>query len=352
MAELIGVQAEEGDCLLLGWQHDGDAVWVLIDGGPPKTYRRSLEPTLAELGVGHLHLVINSHVDADHVAGLLELFSERIHGETAPTMAELWHNQFAQTIDKNGTVKAKLKALAGLAALPASLSAMGRETLDSYAQGGKLVKLAAEAEVSVNASNDGKPWVLDGPPVVLELAGGLTARLVGPTRANLAALEAAWIDYLEKVEAKPAAMADKSKPNLSSIQLLVEHDGKTMLLTGDGRGDHLLEGLESQGLLDGDGGIDVDILKVPHHGSQRNVDAKFFERVRAKQYLISANGKHGNPDPPTLGWILAAAKKQAREIEMVFTNALPQIDEFANALAPGDPCKIRVRDPGSQFIRV
>jgi hypothetical protein len=39
-----------------------------------------------------------------------------------------------------------------------------------------------------------------------------------------------------------AAMADRSIPNLSSIMILAEADeGKKILFTGDGRGDHLLQ---------------------------------------------------------------------------------------------------------------
>ena len=47
-----------------------------------------------------------------------------------------------------------------------------------------------------------------------------------------------------------AAFVDKSVPNLSSIVVLAELGGKSMLLTGDARGDKILEGMELAGLLE------------------------------------------------------------------------------------------------------
>ena len=46
-----------------------------------------------------------------------------------------------------------------------------------------------------------------------------------------------------------------------------------MLLTGDVRGDHVVSGLQRANLLPG-GKAHVDILKIPHHGSDRTVDTE------------------------------------------------------------------------------
>ena len=44
-----------------------------------------------------------------------------------------------------------------------------------------------------------------------------------------------------------------------------------MLLTGDARGDDVLAGLREAGLLRRSP-LHVDVLKLPHHGSDRNVE--------------------------------------------------------------------------------
>lgn len=73
-----------------------------------------------------------------------------------------------------------------------------------------------------------------------------------------------------------------------------------------------------------------DILKVPHHGSDRNVTREFFENVTADQYIISADGKHGNPDYATLAWIVESAQMQQRNIEIFLTNKTETVNKFIN----------------------
>jgi hypothetical protein len=59
------------------------------------------------------------------------------------------------------------------------------------------------------------------------------------------------------------------------------------ILTGDARGDKILEGLELVGLLEKGGNMHVDVLKVPHHGSDNNMAPIFFTRVTADHYVFS-----------------------------------------------------------------
>ena len=131
------------------------------------------------------------------------------------------------------------------------------------------------------------------------------------------------------------ANADKSVPNLSSIVLLAECDGKTILLTGDARSDHILDGLKQAGVLT-DGKLHVDVLKVAHHGSDRNDTAKFFKTVTADTYVISANGKDDNPDYETLKWIVEAAHSAGRKIDIVVTNATPSTKKLKQSHKPSD----------------
>ena len=55
-----------------------------------------------------------------------------------------------------------------------------------------------------------------------------------------------------------------------------------------------------------DGKMQVDLLKVPHHGSSNNVDDDFFERIIAKHYVFSGNGDYGNPERETLEMLFHA----------------------------------------------
>ena len=123
--------------------------------------------------------------------------------------------------------------------------------------------------------------------MALELMA-LKFTILGPLRHRVVDLQKEWDAKLKAMKkAKPAeaqAIAaeflDKSVFNLSSIAVLAEVDGKRMLLTGDARGDDVLAGLQAAKLLK-NGRCKVDVLKLPHHGSDRNVATEFFEQISA-----------------------------------------------------------------------
>ena len=357
------VHAHEGDSFLLLYGSAANRRALLCDGGPRDTFEPHLRETLEGLGIDTLDAVILSHVDNDHVLGLLDLFAKvrdqrAAHETPLVAVGDVWINEFDRTVDRSGTLQPRLAGVLQSMAAQSMSMTIASAALAGVREGHKLNVMARQLGLQVNGVRTGGPFLADG-SAPFDLFD-LNIRIVGPTRANLDALAAAWAAWLDKQEDKIgrgkfnlAAMADKSVPNLSSIQLLVTGSGKTLLLTGDGRGDHLLEALNEAGLLDEDGAIEVDLLKVPHHGSDRNVTRRFFEQVRARTYVISANGKHGNPDLPTLEWIIASAAEAPDPITIVVTNQTKSVDQVTKALPPDDNnYRLRVRTPNEHFIDV
>jgi hypothetical protein len=110
--------------------------------------------------------------------------------------------------------------------------------------------------------------------------------------------------------------------------LFAKAEGRTMLLTGDGRSDHLLDGLLQAGLLDINGSLHVDLLKLPHHGSNRNITKTFFRKITADTYVASANGRDGNPDLATLIWLVESAAERGQSIEIAVTNDTPSVQQL------------------------
>lgn len=74
-------------------------------------------------------------------------------------------------------------------------------------------------------------------------------------------------------ESKP--IVDSSITNLSGIMFIVESEGKRMLFTGSCLGSDIVESLSLRGLLDSEGKLHVDVLKVPYHGEKECVRAIF-----------------------------------------------------------------------------
>jgi beta-lactamase superfamily II metal-dependent hydrolase len=337
MLNLYVIQAEEGDCLILEHGTPQCPRFLLIDGGPDTIYDAHLRPVLQGIReAGHnLELVVLSHVDDDHVNGLLDMVAElqqqRDSGvpETMP-VGELWHNTFSQTV--GGDVETRFRSLVEGAVVARSVAGRSARAGRSIRQGDELTRFAVGLQIPINPGFPPQHLIcLDDQPDPLRL-GDLTLRVVGPTRSNLERLRRKWLKWLEQNEkpilsrdpneaAAAVRKADNSVPNLSSIMLLAEADGTKVLLTGDGRGDHLLDGLAQAGLLDPEGRLHVDVLKVPHHGSSRNANRVFFQTVTADTYVVSANGKHDNPDLAVLRWIVETAREDERPITVYATNA-------------------------------
>jgi hypothetical protein len=340
---LRAIQAEFGDCLIVEFGSEQERRFLLIDGGPPETYTNHLEPELVEIAAhgGRVDLAVLSHVDNDHVVGLAELLvqlreqRENAQAETVQVV-ELWHNSFARTVDLAGDISPRLRAMLA-AAGPQTMGSTGIALL-GIAEGDKLRRDALALGVPINREFPGDLICVDDAPAPVTLAN-LTLTVVGPTRGNLAELQREWHEWLDAHEDAVddpfvAAMADRSVPNLSSIMLLAEADDKRLLLTGDGRMDHLLAGLDKAGALQPDGSLHVDVLKVAHHGSERNTTREFFRTVTADTYVLSANGRDGNPDLATLIWIVEAAKGDGRTVDIVVTNSTPSTIQLQREYQP------------------
>lgn len=344
MFKLHVVQAQYGDSLLLEYGTATSPRFMLIDGGPPMTYQQHLRAVLEDIvQTGKLDLVALSHVDADHIIGLLDYFAElrtENGAGTLPAVKGLWHNSFARAIDPSGEIRSRLQGLMTVEA--ASVMAHAGMAINGIAEGNSLRLAAQTLQIPINSGFPDDLILVDTATDPVKF-GNLRLQIVGPTQANLDALQKQWEEWLEKHEeainsGDPFLMAnsDRSVPNLSSIMFLAKADGKTILFTGDGRSDHLLQGLGQAGLLDEDGKLHIDVLKLPHHGSNRNMTKKFFKAVTADTYVASANGRDDNPDLATLIWLVEAARDQSRKVKIVVTNRTPSVEKLLEEYDPAE----------------
>jgi hypothetical protein len=104
-------------------------------------------------------------------------------------------------------------------------------------------------------------------------------------------------------------LGDRKKvtvPNLASLMLLVEEDGKTALLTGDGHWEDILKGLDLYQRRNEQGQLHVNVLKVQHHGGEHNISPAFAALITADHYVFCGNGEHANPDPRVVDLVIDA----------------------------------------------
>ena len=372
--------AEEGDCLLLHWGTRDEPKIALIDGGPGRVFENHLEERLdaiaanLELEPLPLEVVMVSHMDSDHIVGVKKLLAKlrRQIVTNAPTedrtvaVRRVWLNVFNDVLGDSldryyKTLTASLEANVNgrpskeveervekeLEAknFDVEEAAFHAQTIAAVLAGhgeGRTVRDdhrflfeqgQCDALNAPFATGTGKATLItrERTPQPIDLEG-LDIVVAGPSNAEIKALQKEFDDYIEKngltVEAVLAAYADPSIKNLSSIVCLVEFgegdEKRRILLTGDARGDLMLEGLRAQQLIEG-GKLEVDILKVPHHGSDNNVEPAFFDEIVAGTYVLSGDGVHGNPERSTLEWIVDS-RRPSDEYDLVLTYDLEHID--------------------------
>ena len=335
---LRAIKAKHGDSILLL----GDGAQVLIDGGPSGVYNQTLRSQLQKLerdgeDQPRIDLLIVSHIDADHIDGVLDLTAEILEArdeerEPIVRIDRAWHNSFADTIAKSvaGKSSSVKAAAASIASAIEDLDIPGLDmrdsklVLSSVAQGRQL-RLDLKAlnvdlnkrfanQIALQKSAVG-PWKI----------GDINLTVIGPTQDEVDKLKTEWIKQLEildrngTIDLASGEGFDTSVSNLASIVVIAESHGKKALLTGDARGDMILRWLEKTEVLKPNESVHFDILKLPHHGSDRNVTPEFFKRVTADQYLVSGNGGHGNPEPNTFEMLFEARPNLDYEIHMTYS---------------------------------
>jgi ribonuclease BN (tRNA processing enzyme) len=340
------LQAAYGDCMILksGSQSKSsqtNSYHFLIDGGPASTYNIGLKEELQTIRGkgGRVDLLIVSHVDNDHINGLLKLMRDLSLQKTSNKrwtieIDALWYNAFSRTIGEH--IEGRLRSLLRNTRTVIKARSRTQAAVRGIREGHDLYQYAHELGIDINPQFSNDTIIVTDKPKELKF-GDMKFLIIGPTRKNLEDLRKQWLDWLDKHEKalktradyRLAIQADKSIPNLSSIMFLAKEEDNTILFTGDGLSEHVIYGLKQSKLLGSSRSVHVNILKLPHHGSDRNITRDFFTSVTADKYLISANGRDDNPSFLTLSWIAETAKEQHRQVEIILTNNTPNVERFA-----------------------
>ena len=360
--ELRIFQSHMGDCLLL---EAGSGELMLCDGGMRGSLKEHVRAELSNLNRA-IDLVYVSHIDNDHISGVLQLLEDEaewrvfdFHAQNGdpirepkvprpPVISGILHNAFRDQVTANN--KAIENQL--IAAAP---SLYASAALDLIKAADEMQGIAAGIPEALKVSRlvgaDALDIPVNKPPGVKQAAkllfegqpgdafklGSMKFTLIGPTKKELSTLRKGWNTWLREnpdrvkeiraqlkkrieefsngtLTTSPYDLRDwngipdfegVSAPNIASLMFMVEEGGKTLLLTGDGQQKFILDGLKRTGFLD-DGFVHLNVLKVQHHASENNMDADFARRVSADHYVFCGNGEHGNPEIQVIDLIFAS----------------------------------------------
>lgn len=330
--------AENGDAFLVS----SNGTNVLIDGGYAKTFNTHIRSDLNKLAKKGecLDLVIATHIDSDHIGGLIKFFSLNGSSEKPNIIGvkNIWHNslrsltlpceseipfealEVIEAINRRGHPKESRQETAAVE----EISARQGSTLASLIHAGKYTWNDCDGTKSISVNNNWESVVPYGrirvlTPSKIRLEGLLKSwkkdlRCYGYTGSLGAGLliddafefnlehrnetqvrEQKLISAGQRKKLEDIYSPDDSPTNGSSVATVIELDGIQMLMLADAWAEDVLEAvlqLKSEGCS-----MMFDAIKISHHGSFHNTSPELLSIVDAPVYFISSNGsKHGHPD--------------------------------------------------------
>lgn len=363
-------QSDKGDCMLIS----NNGVNILVDGGMATSYTEHVSTTLGKLRDNNeqLDLICVSHIDDDHISGIIKIIEDEVdwrvfdyhqtNGSNVkkpksvrpPKIKEIWHNAFHEYIKENvGEIEDAL-------AMNASILGVSNTEADINLSGlihsvGQAIQLSRrlkpdQLDIPLNKKFKGKLAMYRRglKPIAL---GGMKISLIAPFSEDLDNLREEWNNWLRKNKqqltnirnrvrkdeeflgnsvgdlsyfiALSKVLGDRGSvtpPNLASIMFLVEEDGKTLLMTGDGHSDDIRKGLVKIRKLDEKKGLHLNALKIQHHGSEHNTDEAFCKLITADHYIFCGNGAHSNPEIDVIDAIIKSRTSSSAKVRAITAN--------------------------------
>ncbi|MFC1713680.1 ComEC/Rec2 family competence protein [Candidatus Poribacteria bacterium] len=318
LLEVTMLPGQEGDCLQITYGQKSDKKYILIDGGRKWTYENSLQEVLGDSGISELELLVITHVDRDHIDGVMALCKDdalQLH------VKDVWFNTYDHLRGRSINPPANDGGL--------ELEPMGPK------MGEALSDLLIKREWPWNNHFGGHAIELrDDPSDNVLKIGDATLTILSPDRDKLQAFIPTWKKECEEEGLVPGVEIeehvadddheemganerynieslasipfeeDDSKANGSSIAFLLEFKGKRILFAGDAHADIIQRELENL-LAPGEKKIKLDAFKIPHHGSSCNISEDLLDLVDCDHFLISTNGSYyKHPDPAAMARII------------------------------------------------
>jgi len=328
------INAGAGESILVHYGAPDDTHLLMINGGPFHGYQESVRRRLHELKTQRfgglptpIELFILSDQDEHKSGGLSKLLLEQMEGgATADRVVEfrrIWANMFA-SFGLRGQIRGAIEKLGiprnepfdHLVARPDQ----GQLIFDDLPGGLEIVILGPQLEnlkalYEQSRKSDKQRSQTQEEPLATVIKTfpeeRFTRMKISESGKSLPSpppieRDGRCVPSENAASRAKVSATDKSVPNLASTVLLFRYRDVTFLHTGDSRADLMLEALISSGLMKRDGRAHVNLLHLPHLGSNRNLTPEFLERVTADQYLFSGDGTHDNPEIGTIAALIAA----------------------------------------------
>ena len=309
------LNASKGDCFLISFKDKNDISHnILIDGGMNETYFDSPNNRDGELKLEidkikrngqKIDLLILTHIDNDHICGLLKWFE--IDKNAYELVENVWFNSgklIAEYLKEpeNSDLAVGLKIFNSTNTGVTEALDFEKYLLDHKIWERKIVKVGADlnqngVNIKILSPNDDQLKKLLKEYKNKTGSPAYTGGKSNDWNTNLKELI-----YDEGINyQKPK---DNSPKNQSSISFILTIENKSFLFLADAPSSQIVKALNDIG-YNKENPLEVEFMKVSHHGSKNNTCNELLQIVKTNQYLISTDSSsHGHPDKRTLARIV------------------------------------------------
>lgn len=319
-----------GDSLVVEYGTKKDRHQLLIDAGPFHFWD-SVQAELMRRRSDRYELFVITHVDEDHIGGAISVLDDP---NLRHRVDRVWFNGYVHC-KTGGNVLGPVN---------------GEQLTSRIVEGGfrwnKGFPWPPRAD-RFGSDDVGGPVVApgSGPLPAVDLPGGARAVLLSPTATKLSTMARSWERAVRKARLVPGegdsrhtaaptpherprprlpdpldkaavtTMADHddrdgSAANGSCIAFILEYDDQRLLLGADAHANVLTAGLKRYAQQVNETRVHLDLVKLPHHGSNANVSTAMLELIDCDRWLISTNGdNYGHPDDSAIAKVITTSQR-------------------------------------------
>lgn len=318
MVKIFTLPANEGDFIWICYGENEVYSHILIDGGTKdcgEEYASIIK--IIDERKEKIEALVLTHVDYDHMQGAIEGICRTSDDLLKRTVKKIYFNTCRGIRRK---LKETRKFSEGTDCVEDQICVNQNYKQYSVGDGIKFLDLLSEKGLKDCLVD----YVVYGEQVVLPNAAIL--RFISPGKKELIKFANHWEKYERENEYVQYAsnldmvgrnladlmnenlVSDQSINNASSIAFIFEYQCIKLAFLGDAKPSVCLQGIKK--INDADH-LEVDLLKLSHHGSRSNTSDSLLKTIKTNNYLLSTNGHHKKvPNKVVLSHLLKNADEK------------------------------------------
>ena len=372
--EIHAFQAYDGDCFLVTIYEPEREVNLLIDCGSSETYKYYVKPYLLRMSEQQkkIDYLILTHIHSDHIGGAIPLLLDNGSANDANIIeiSNVIYNGYLglglESYEKKECTVEEKRIYQGI--ITQGQAVAGKSVTEKQVTLNEelcISKLLIQGKYNWNAWNENEVCaVVADSQMKINIGNQSYIQFISPNREQLCRMNKKWEQYVKRIynrfpdidnlhirnafeafqwitnnedyetiqgmvsanvltKEKIIQMSesqysyDYTDENMESIAFVLSSGSKKILFLADSNIEVCRKNLEQ---IYGDIPVKINLIKLPHHGSKRNISRRFLKQYSSDSYLISAGETKLRPSMETIAMILMNDVEKSKKIYIVNRN--------------------------------